>query len=270
MKWLINNWKLVGTVSLIVAAIAGYLLAKHFYDLFQAEKQKSSLIAASKSNFQVIPITRFTDTAGHKHAVIAADQNKFNQSTINQNPTISLGGADTAALALKIQRDQIQYWMSVATKSEARALKAETRLDSAGKLVHYYESKFIKLAFHPGKDSTDNGTFDYTKYEQLNALQYWKRLHIIGPRTSFIDISSNDPNTVITGIKTFAVQPDPNPFTLRGQIKSTFDFANSRLTPAAGLVGTYKNWEFSYHYYYSTQFQKLEPIISGAYNFWLR
>ena len=270
MKWIVNNWKAIGIIALIIAACAGVWIAIYFYHQWQAEKQKNNLVAASKSNFKEEPVKQFTDTAGHHHYAVSADHNSFNESTIKDNPSISLGGADTAALALQIQRDQIQYWMSVATESKAVALKAKSQRDSMGKIVRYYESKFIKLAYHPGKDSTDNGTFDYTKYEQYQALQYWKRTHFLGKRQSFVDITSMDPNTVVTGVNTFNVQPDPNPFTLRAQVNSSYDFANGRYIPSAGIIGTYKNWEFSYKYYYSHQFHKLEPIAAVAYDLWLR
>ena len=249
MKWIFNNWKAIGIIALIIAAIAGCLFARHFYNLLQAEKEKQTLIAASDSGFAVKPTAKFTDTSGHHHFIIKSGSNTFIQSTIKQNPKISLGGADTVALALKIQREQIQYWMNIATTSQAKALKANSMRDSLGKLIKFYKDKYIEIAYNPGKDSTDNGTFDYKKYEQLSVLQYWKRDHFLGPRNSYMDISSNDPHTVITGTNTFTVKQDPNPFSLRAQLKSTYDFPSGRLFPSLGLIATYRNYR--------------EPITSG-------
>jgi hypothetical protein len=268
MKFLNWNWKAIGIWSLIITTLISGWLAWHYYNLNQAKDQKPALIAASKNDFQVNPDKKVKDTSGTSHFIVPAHQNVFNQTTIAQNPDINLGGADTVALAMDIQRKQIQQWQQIATLSEARALKAENKLDSAGRLVRYYKSKFIQLAYHPpiSSDSTDHGTFDYKKYEDLNVLQYWKRMHLIGPKKSFIDISSLDTNTTITNYRTFEVQSDPFPFSLTVQPRMDYFFTSGRFVPSASLIAGYKNWEVGYKYYYSHLYQALKPALTFSYN----
>lgn len=264
------NLKIIAGIVIVIGLLLASFKVWEYFHQAKANTGQLQLATASKKDFAVPVQNTFKDSVGKTHTTVKANQNSFSQSQINNNPAISLGGADTTAQILGIQRKQIESWQSIATTNQQRALKAERKLDSLGRIIHYYQDKHIYIAYHQGKDSSDNGLFDYKKYETISALQYWKRSGWIGPKISYIDFSSDDPHTIISNPKMFSAQQQDYGFGLKLQLKGVYDFAGKTLVPSAWLIGNYKNWEAGYGYNYSGQLQTLKPQASVAYSFNLR
>jgi hypothetical protein len=263
-SWL-SKYRLYAEIALVlIIVIMGYILWQN-YNQAQAAKQTENLKAEAKTGFAV-PVTTGKLADGHNHTGGNTDKNTFSHAVIKDNPAASLGGADTAAKVLGIQRDQITYWTQVAEQRKGDNLKAMAMIDSLKRRVLYYQDKYIRIAYHPGKDSSDYGTFDYKNNEHLTITQYVKRNWLLGANHHYIDIMSDNPNTSIAGVRALTITPDQSSFGFKGQLRAAYDFASGRMVPSAGVVVSIGKFDFAGRYYYNHQLQKFTPIISAAYN----
>ncbi|MDB5155900.1 MAG: hypothetical protein JWR50_607 [Mucilaginibacter sp.] len=266
IQTLLAKYRLYAEIALVlIVIIFGYIIYNNNQKT-AAAKQTQNLKDDAKTGFNV-PVTTAKLTDGKKHTGGNTDKNTFSQNDIKNNPSASLGGADTSAMALQVQRDQITYWVQVAEQTKGDNLKALKLIDSLKRKVLYYQDKFIRIAYHPGKDSTDNGTFDYKNNEHLTITQYVKKNWLLGKNHHYIDIMSDNPNTSIAGVRSLTIQSDQNNFGLRANVKAVYDFASGRVIPSAGVLVNAGSFEFGGRYYYNYGLQKFTPIVSAAYNF---
>ncbi len=265
IKTYLSKYRLYAEIALVVIlALTGFALY-HYFEVAQAAKQTVNLKAEAKSDFNV-PVTTVKLTDGKKHTGGNINKNTFSQNDVKNNPGTSLGGADTSAMALRVQRDQILYWQQLAIQSRGDNLKAVQLIDSLKRKVLYYKDPYIRIAYHPGNDSTDNGTFDYRNNEHLTITQYVKRNWLLGANHHYIDIMSDNPNTSIDGVRALTITPDQSSFGFKGQLRAAYDFASGRVIPSAGIVISLGKFDFAGRYYYNYQLQKFTPVVSAAYN----
>ena len=262
--------KIYITAALLLIIVAGWLVYRQARNQNEAADSKT-LQQASARSFTVEPEMSFIDHAGIPHSEFAGNQNTIAKKAVQDNPGVSLGGADTVAKALGIQRDKIAYWKQIAIVSQGENLKAHTVIDSLKRKVREYRDEHIYIAYTPGIDSGDAGTFNYDQHLKVRLLQYWKPkwplLGKYGPQKSMIDLSTDDSHTRITGYEDFTVKPNPINFALKGQLGTAFDFGSGALIPSAGLILNMGNFEVSGRYYYSAKNGRFQPIVSAAYNF---
>ncbi|RYF26541.1 MAG: hypothetical protein EOO42_01180 [Flavobacteriales bacterium] len=225
-----KNWKLIAVCALLFVTIGAVLVAVHYKAKFE---DKPMLPDGVKQQIQTEAtiIARNVDKNGLQHVTIEAAKNivPFNQV---DKVAISQGIMDTTALALGIQKKQIESLLAVNSTLKAENLRAREILNASGGKAYEYKDKFINLTYTPslGLDSLDKGKFDFTYNADLTITQYWKRNWFLGAKKSYIDIYSNDSRTTVNGVKQLTVEQKQPAFGLRGQ-------AAVNINPETGSYG---------------------------------
>lgn len=255
-------------ILLIIIASLGFA-TWYFYKKSVVQKQDATLAAAVKNNFTVTPISTFTDKNGSKHNQYNPNQNKFSQAAVNGRGDSTMGGPDTAAQVLKIQKERIEYWQQMSATYEATALRAQKGKDSLGNMVRYYKSKYMDIIYHPPRtaDTADNGTFDYKGHFTATGTQYYKSKFLWWRYNPVFDLSIDDPNATINGYRTFTVNQPDQIFNIKAQVKTDYYFSTGHIVPSTGLEIDLGKFNFSGRYYWSYKAQKLQPVLSLSYNF---
>lgn len=255
-------------ILLLIIACLGYA-TWYFYEKSVVKKQDATLVTAVKNNFAVTATGTVTDKNGIKHKQYDPNQNTFSQSAVNGRADSNMGGPDTTAQILKIQKDQIEHWQQVSATYQAIALKAQRGKDSLGNLIRYYKGKYMDIVYHSPKttDTTDNGTFDYKGHFTLTGTQYFKNKFLWWRYNPVFDLSIDDPNATINGYRSFTVTQPDQLFNIKAQIRTDYYFSTGRIVPSTGIAIDVGKFDFSGRYYWSYKYQKLQPVLSVAYNF---
>lgn len=270
------NVKTAIVAASLIAAAAAIIYAKH---LQSGNEELKNKVAVYDKTFSIQSkiVARHTDSAGQNHAITQVAL-PITAGQLKQYLAISPGGMDSTAMQLvKLMKDnnlkdkQIEGLQQVTFTSQAREQKAVAALDSQKRVTYYYKNKYLEITLRPGNTPglvNDTASLDYKYNLNLYSVQYWKRsIPLIGSKHSYIDLFSDDPNVTINKLKRFTVEQVQPSFGLRGQVRSSYDFATGRIIPSAGLEMSFGKFDLSGRYYYSQQFDKLEPIISATYNF---
>ncbi|WP_443945617.1 hypothetical protein ACJVDH_00465 [Pedobacter sp. AW1-32] len=226
-----KNWKIYAVISLLLFAVAAAGTALYFKHQFD---NKELLNSGVKKDIQTEAsiIAREVDKNGLQHVTIEAAKNIVSVGDIDK-VAISKGIMDTTALALGIQKRQIESLLSINATLKAENLKAKQIILTNGQVAFQYQDKFIKnLRYTPpaGIDTMDHGNFDFAYNADLNIVQYWKRKWFLGAKKSYIDIYSNDKRTTVNGAQQLTVQQDQPDFGLRIQAAANYN-------PQTGAMG---------------------------------
>lgn len=238
----------------------------YFYTKYKSSESKRAK-ETKTVNMATKIVTRYTDRFNQNHVVIDAKETELSRKQFN-DIAVSPGILDTTVMALNIQKRQIESLTQIATTTEARALKAERRVDSLKRLTYYYKDKYLDLAFSPSetKDTMDFGTFDFKYNADLTITQYNKRKWLLGTKKTFIDIYSNDPRTTVNGVKRLAVQQERPTLGLRVQAVSSYNFESHNLMNGVGLQVDVKRMSFLGAGYYDFRSNKWVPAITARYD----
>lgn len=257
---------------LIVILTAGLLITSFLAWRFNSQKNKAEDKSASNEetvNQAATIIDRYVDSAGRNHAMVKAEENVLPHDWYKNGTAIRGGLIDTVAKALNIARKQLQQVTQVATVSEARALKAEKRVDSLQRVTYFYKSKNLQMAYRPPlktADSTDQGQFDYRYNDSITVAQYWKKKWLLGAKRSYVDIFSNDPNTTVNGVKRLVVEQKEPTFGLRVQAVGNYSFSRKLLNVGPGIQFDVKRFSIVGTYYYDFDANQFRPSVGARYD----
>lgn len=246
-----KHWKLIIVALLLFIALGAVLVALYYKSKFD---QKTDLPDVVKKEIQTEAtiIARNVDKNGLQHVTIEAAKNIVPYNQIDK-VAISQGIMDTTALALGIQKKQIENLLAINSTLKAENLKAKEILLSTGGRAYQYKDKFINLTYTPSLtlDSLDKGKFDFTYNADLNITQYWKRKWFLGAKKSYIDIYSNDARTTVNGVKQLTVEQKQPAFGLRVQAAANYNPQTGSMGfgPAARIDLGRLSFQGNYTYY---------------------
>lgn len=246
---------------------------------FSERSKKADAIAqlssAKKTNNAAASLVKkFTDPDGVNHSVFKEPNKPLSPKDIkNGTAVISKGKLDTISKSIDIKSDQVEYWIKVAYASEARALRAERAVDSAGRVSSFYKSKFIELNYRPalvGDTINTNGYFDYRYNVDLAVTKYSQRKKIlglkIGEKERFIDFASNDKQATISGMNTFSVKQNEPAFSAALQAVSRYNLYTKTIAPGIGIQLAYKRLSLQGDYIYNSDLKKMPFVVGARYN----
>lgn len=225
-----KNWKLYVILAMLALVIGGVLVALYY----KAKYDNRTIISESVTKqiqTEAAIIARDVDKNGLQHVTIEAAKNIIPFNNIDK-VAISDGIMDTTALAIGIQKKQIESLLQVNATLRAENLRANQLIAANGSKSYVYKDKFVNLKYTPPItiDSLDAGKFDFTYNADLNITQYWKRNWVLGAKKSYIDIYSNDSRTTVNGVKQLTIQQKEPAFGLRAQ-------AALNINPETGSYG---------------------------------
>lgn len=225
-----KNWKLIVVAICIFLVIAGALVALYYKSMYDNRTVISDSVT-KQIQAEATIIARDVDKNGLQHVTIEATKNIIPFDDVNK-VAISKGIMDTTALAIGIQKKQIETLLQINATLRAENLRATQMIASNGIKSYIYKDRFVNLKYTPSqtKDSLDAGQFDFTYNADLNITQYWKRKWFLGSKKSYIDIYSNDSRTTVNGVKQLTVQQKDPAFGLRIQAAANYN-------PQTGSIG---------------------------------
>lgn len=169
----------------------------------------------------------FVDDSGEVHSVFEIPKENTKSRKDIRDRSKPLGMIDTAAMLLNLARKEIISVREQLSTTQARALKAERKVNELNQVVYYYKDKYVDLAYTPPLDTTSQGTFDFTYNGRVTVTDYTKRDKIlglkIGAKRSYTDIVSEDPRTTINGYRALQLKRQEPFFGLRGQAVGNYN-----------------------------------------------
>lgn len=225
-----KNWKLYVLLGMLALVICGVLVALYYKSMYDNRTVISESVT-KQIQAEATIIARDVDKNGLQHVTIEAAKNIIPFNDVNK-VAISKGIMDTTALAIGIQKKQIESLLQINATLRAENLKASQVIAANGARSYVYKDKFVNLKYTPPVtiDSLDAGKFDFTYNADLNITQYWKRKWFLGAKKSYIDIYSNDSRTTVNGVKQLTVQQKEPAFGLRIQAAANYN-------PQTGSIG---------------------------------
>lgn len=252
----------------LLAGLAAFAIA-YFIERGKRTPEGVNNFNAGKIDLHVEPEKIYTDTEGRQHTVIDADKNTFIQSEANKIVNDQLKPViDSIAKRVGVKGKQIESSTTISTTSQATDLKAmRSAMDSLRRLTIYYKDKYLELAYRPAipGDTTDLGSFDYKYNADLDIDQYWKRAFILGRKSSYLDIFSNDKRTTINGVKRLQIEQKDPGFGVRVQALGNYDLRSKLLQPGAGLTIDIGPFSARSALFYNANERRFTPTIEGAF-----
>jgi hypothetical protein len=215
-------------------------------------------------------ISRMVDSSGRKHATISASGNVLPNEWYKDGTAIKGGFIDTVARALNLKnKKQLEAVTQISITNEARALKAERKVDSLQRLTYFYKGKYMQMVYRPPvnpSDTTDKGQFDYKYNDSITVAQYWKRSWLLGAKKSYIDIYPNDLNATVNGVKRMVVEQKEPTFGLRVQAVGSYSFSRKLLNVGPGIQFDVKRFSLVGTYYYDFDAKQFRPSVGARYD----
>jgi hypothetical protein len=259
--------------TLIVILTAGLLITSYFAWYYHGQKNNAETKTVKNQKTVELAaniISRMVDSSGRNHTTISASGNVLPNDWYKDGTAIKGGFIDTVARALNIKnKKQLEEVTQISIKNEARALKAEKKVDSLQRITFFYKGKYMQLAYRPPMrptDTTDQGQFDYKYNDSITVVQYWKRKWILGAKKSYIDIFSNDPNATVNGVKRMVVEQKEPTFGLRVQAVGNYSFSRKLLNIGPGLQFDFKRFSLVGTYYYDFDANQFRPSVGARYD----
>lgn len=228
-----KTFKSIATGVLILITLFAAAAAYYFWSKVKQHSMASNS-TAKEIQAEATIIARKVDKEGLNHVTIKEAEHIM---PINKNDLIAIspGIRDTTAKAIArvgILEKQIESLTIINSTLLAENLRAKELINDQGVKSYAYKDKFVDLTFVPslGIDTLDKGFFNFKYNADLNITQYWKRKWLLGAKSSFIDIYSNDPRTTVNGVKRLKFEQKEPQFGLRLQAAANFN-------PATGSIG---------------------------------
>lgn len=175
-----------------------------------------------------------------------------------------------------IKPKQLEAWYRIAMSSEARALKAEVKVDSLKRVVsYYYNSKYLNMTFTPPMlgDTTSQGTFGYRYNTLLDITQFSERNKFLGLRIganeSYVDIANQDTNATVNGLRSILVKTERSKFELSMPTVALYNTHIGQVTVGQGLGIRYGKLSVVGAYAYNVSTRKTAPYVGFGIN-WLK
>src|SRR6478736_5700462 len=197
---------------IVILSVLTLYLGIELYKCKHAPIPYASTSFSLDSGLTITPTTVYRDTQNNHHVVIDAKINSLIDKQATETATQLAPVIQKVADDLNIKSAQVESGLTISSQvSRDSVAFLKRQLDNARNLTFYYKDKYLTLDVNTNlKDTADLGSFTYKYNADLNIYQYYKKSWSFGAKKSYIDISSNDSNSTVMGVKKFTVvQPYP-------------------------------------------------------------
>lgn len=245
-----------------------------------SERSARTTIASSTKQDSVLnnPTAQKTgehvDEKGSKHSTFDVTANKIDDKLV----AVSKSVVDTIAKLSNVKPSQVTDWQEVAITSEAKYLKAQKTVDSLKQVVYTYKGQYISLLYRPNTgDTTVNidGTFDYKYNAKVTTVKGATGLRLlgipVGTQRQFADVSGDDTNMTINGLRTLQIVPNEQPIKLNAYAFANYLFTDKDIQIGAGAQIDVGRLNLNGGYYYNTadfsSVKRPKPFAGAKYSF---
>ncbi|MCX2486616.1 hypothetical protein [Pedobacter sp. MR2016-24] len=258
-----NLSKIFYAVCLFITAIS---IAVAIYSYNKKEPVRQDDKARNIIVAEATIIAKKFDKNGAEHTIVDETNNILPANLIASNQGYDVAFVDSLISVTDIQKKEIVSLTQINQTISGKNLKAVAVLDSFKNKTYSYNDKNLYVSFTPDQDSNKVGLFNYRYNQNLNVIQYNRKKWLLGAEKSYIDISSNDTNSTINGVKKLTVLRKDKPFGMKLTAKSVYLPQSNKIGMGAQLRLRYKRTTISGSNYYFPTNQKWIPVIGLEYD----
>ena len=218
--------KIINAVLLFVTVCSvGYIIYLHFSKLKAIDSKAKDYV-----NAEATIISKKVDKQGIEHAIISETNNLLPQNLMIAEQGYDVAFVDSLIINTEILKKEIVSLTQIKQTVEAKNLHATVVIDSLKKMKYEFQDSNIYLSYEPAIDSTKTGLFAYRYNQDLNIIQYNRKKWFLGADHNYMDISTNDKNATINGVRKLSILQEPKTFGVTLTAKSV-------LLPQTGSYG---------------------------------
>ena len=221
-----NLNKFINALLLFITACSvGYVVFMHLNPNKPIDTKVKDYVQA-----EATIIAKKVDKNGIQHTIVDETNNILPANLIASNQGYDVAFVDSLIGVTDIQKKEIVSLTQINQTISGKNLKAVAVLDSFKNKTYSYNDKNLYVSFTPDQDSNKVGLFNYKYNQNLNVIQYNRKKWLLGAEKSYIDISSNDTNSTINGVKKLTVLRKDKSFGAKFTAKSVY-------LPQSGKIG---------------------------------
>jgi len=211
-------------------------------------------------------ISKKIDKNGVEHTIVEETNNVLPKNLINSVEGTDKAFIDSLLEQTDIQKKEILSLTKINQTIQGKNLQAVAVIDSLNNRVFEYSDKNFYVSYTPTPDSTKAGKFNYRYNQDLNLIQYNRKKWFLGENRNYLDISSNDPNGTINGVRKLSVLSEPKDFGVKLTGRTVFLPQSGHIGVGAQLRVRYKKVTATGSNLYFPIIQKWVPVVGLEYD----
>lgn len=206
-------------------------------------------------------IARKVDREGANHVIVETTNNILPANLKDSDGMYDKAFVDSLTRNIDAKDKEITALTQISQTLLGKNLQAVAALDSANKKKFEFSDKNFYVSYTPTTDSLKSGTFNYRYNQKLNIVEYNQKKWLFGADRIYTDISSDDPNSTINGVRKLSIKRTTKDFAMKLTAKSIY-LPNSGMTGSGASVRVrYKRWVVNGSQLYFPQVKQWKPVV---------
>lgn len=200
--------KIINAVLIFVTACSlGYIFYLHYSKVKTIDSTAKDYV-----NAEATIISKKVDKQGIQHAIISETNNLLPQNLMIAEQGYDVAFVDSLIVNTEILKKEIVSLTQIKQTVEAKNLHANVVIDSMRRKKYEFQDSNIYVSYEPSIDSSKTGLFAYRYNQDLNVIQYNRKKWFLGQDHNYMDISTNDKNATINGVRKLSILQEPKKF----------------------------------------------------------
>lgn len=251
--------KIINAVCLFLAVISvSYVIYNKYFPTPLVDSRAKDYVQA-----EATIISKKVDKNGIQHTITEETNNVLPKNLIESEGLYDASFVDSLIAQTDIQKKEIISLTQINQSIIGKNLVAKVIIDSMKNKMFEYSDKNIYVSYTP--DSTV-GKFNYRYNQKLNIVQYNRKKWLLGQDHQFMDISSDDVNSTINGVRRLSVLSRPKSFGITLTAKSIYLPQTGDIGVGAQLRVRYKRMSAAGSNLYFPAVSKWIPVIGAEYD----
>jgi hypothetical protein len=254
--------KIINAVLLFITACSlGYIFFIHNSQIKAIDSKAKDYV-----NAEATIISKKVDQVGIEHAIISETNNLLPQNLMIAEQGYDVAFVDSLIANTDILKKEITSLMQVKQTIEAKNLHANVVIDSMKRRKYEYSDHNLYVSYTPDLDTAKTGQFAYKYNQDLNFIQYNRKKWFLGADHNYMDISTNDKNSTINGVRKLSILQPPKTFGVTLTAKSVYLPQSGSIGMGAQLRVRYKKLTATGSNLYFPTSSKFIPVLGLEYD----
>lgn len=255
-------------ITLLVLLLAGGLA---FYIYYMDPQPSKSVTTDTKAKDYVQAeaaiISKKIDKNGIEHTITEETNNVLPKNLVKSEGKYDQAFVDSLIAETDFQKDKVTSLSQIVQTITKEKLQATMVIDSLNRKKFEFQDSNLYLSYTPTVDPNVAGTFDYKYNQKLSIVSGNDKRWLFGKDRFLTDISTDDKNSTINGVRTLRIAPPEKKFgaTLTG--KTVFFPQSGRFAVGSQLRLRFKRTTFTGAEYYFPTTGKLIPALGIEHDF---
>jgi hypothetical protein len=256
---------MIGAMLLILLLASGCVY--YFYYKYKNPPVTISNKAKDYVQAEAAIISKKVHKNGIEHTIADETKNLLPKNLVESEGLYDKAFVDSLIAETEFQKDRIVSLTQINQTITKEKLQATIVIDSLNRKKFEFQDNNLYLSYTPTVDPNVAGTFDYKYNQKLNIVSANDKKWFLGKDRYLTDISTNDKNSTINGVRTLRIAQPEKKFgaTLTG--KSVFFPQTGKFAVGSQLRVRYKSVTFTGAEYYFPASGKVVPAAGIEYDF---